>query len=600
MDVSLNIVDLIENNPITRLSNTYNNKLLGKIKETFTEGQQQLFVASFYCCLNYNQATDFIIDLDNVWKWLEFNQKSAAKRVLERHFTIDKDYKCLLSQSGEHKNDGRGGHNKEKIMLNIKTFKLLCIKADTKKANEIHEYFVKLEEILQQTLQEESAELKQQLEKSKQDIKKLEKAKQNFDEKLQKETVIQKQKMLLRNYGINHAVVYIVKVKTYENGEYVVKIGESDNLENRFKEHQNNYDEAVLLDCFPVNKNVYFEKFLHGHDKIRPNKVKNLVGHETENELFLVGKNLTYYTILHIINENIKSFKDWTVNDIIKIAQEENHKFIEKLVVNSGVPLQNTFTPNNDVLTKLMEKIDNLERKNNEIMEKLNTQPIKTTTNFGEPLVTLGPRVQKINPETMNLVKVYESVSECLKESNNTLRASGLKLAIKENTVYNGYRWTYVDRNKDPNILVNVPETKVTRIQNLGYVTKLNIDKTKILNVYLDRKTAALENGYKSSSALDNPVKNGKITNGFIYMLYDKCGDNLREDFEENMGEIILYKGGIGRYDSQNNLVNEFRSKEDCCLFLKMSDRTLRKALETKKLYNNYYYRELGNKLKMM
>jgi hypothetical protein len=394
-------------------------------------------------------------------------------------------------------------------------------------------------------------------------------------------------------------LVYIVKVKTYENGEYVVKIGESDHLIERFTSHKKTYEEATLLDCFPVNKNVFFEKYLHGHDKIRPNKVKNLIGHENENELFLVGKNLSYNTILNIINENIKNFKDWTVNDIIKIVQKENQNFLDRLG-NNNAPLQNTFTPNNDVLLTLMEKIENLEKTNKEILEKLNGPTNKTTTNFGEPLVTLGPRLQKINPETMNLLKVYESVTECLNESNNTLRASGLKKAIKENTVYNGYRWMYVDRNKDPNILENVQKTKVTRLQNLGYIAKVNIDKTKILNVYLDRKTAAIENGYQSSSALDNPVKNGTIANGYIYMLYQNCDDNIREDFEENVGEVILYKDGIGRYDSHNNLVNEFRSKEDCCLFLKMSDKTLRKALETKQLYNNYYYKGLGCKIKMM
>jgi hypothetical protein len=63
-----------------------------------------------------------------------------------------------------------GGHNKETIMLTIKTFKLFCIKAETKKAKEIHEYFVKLEEILQQTIQEESEELKKQLSKQNEEL----------------------------------------------------------------------------------------------------------------------------------------------------------------------------------------------------------------------------------------------------------------------------------------------------------------------------------------------------------------------------------------------------------------------------------------------
>lgn len=36
---SLDIVNLIEKNPIIKLSNTYNNKILLKIKENFTETQ---------------------------------------------------------------------------------------------------------------------------------------------------------------------------------------------------------------------------------------------------------------------------------------------------------------------------------------------------------------------------------------------------------------------------------------------------------------------------------------------------------------------------------------------------------------------------------
>ena len=51
MDISLNIVDLIENNPIVKLSPEYNNRLINKIKEIFTESQQHIFVSSFYCYL---------------------------------------------------------------------------------------------------------------------------------------------------------------------------------------------------------------------------------------------------------------------------------------------------------------------------------------------------------------------------------------------------------------------------------------------------------------------------------------------------------------------------------------------------------------------
>ena len=98
MDNSLNIVELIENNPITRLSGSYQNKLLTKIKTTFSDNQQQIFVASFYCFLQYNQRTDFVVDLDNVWKWLGFNKKYNAKYMLDKNFIIDKDYKIIAPE----------------------------------------------------------------------------------------------------------------------------------------------------------------------------------------------------------------------------------------------------------------------------------------------------------------------------------------------------------------------------------------------------------------------------------------------------------------------------------------------------------------------
>ena len=169
----LNIAHLIEKNSITRLTNDYENSLLMKIKENFNDNQQQLFVASFYCFLNYDKKNDFVIDFDNVWKWLGFSRKDNSKRLLEKFFTIDIDYKVekaapILSGAAfegdiKVKNFGGAGLNKETIMLNINTFKKFCLKAGTKKADEVHDYYVKLEELLQETINEETNELKLQL-----------------------------------------------------------------------------------------------------------------------------------------------------------------------------------------------------------------------------------------------------------------------------------------------------------------------------------------------------------------------------------------------------------------------------------------------------
>jgi len=116
---NLDIVNLIENNPLTKLGPECNGKLINKVKNNFNNFEQQLFITSFYCYLNYDPVKDFVIDLDNVWKWLGFCQKQRAKELLEKHFNIQINYKILLTSHSEQKK--HGGSNIKKIFMNIKT-----------------------------------------------------------------------------------------------------------------------------------------------------------------------------------------------------------------------------------------------------------------------------------------------------------------------------------------------------------------------------------------------------------------------------------------------------------------------------------------------
>jgi hypothetical protein len=604
--MSVDIVNLIESNPITKFNGNYQSKLIEKVRNNFTSYEQQLFLSSFYCFLKYDNKIDFVIDLDNIWKWLGFSQKVRAKELLEKFFTINKDYKFLLSLEGKQKNtifaleasgekkDVRGGHNKETFMLNVDTFKKFCLKAETKKADEIHDYFIKLETIMFEIANEECHELTQQL-------KKIETAKnKEIEEKLIKQKELDNEKFLLKQFNNAGNMVYIIKVKTFENGTYVVKIGESRiGITGRYNEHKSKYEECILLDCFSVNKSKDFEHFLHSHNIIKPNIVKNLPNHTSENELFLIGSNLTYKLLSKIVNDNIDNY-NYKVNELL--LEIENLKFksqenVTSTYVNKDNELLNEIINTNKIL---LSKVNSLEQTNKEILNKLNSQQDKKiVTGFNQQLPNLGPRLQKINPETLQLIKVYESVTEAMNESKHIKRPSVMK-AIKENIIYCGFRWILVERNLDPNVIHEIKPTKETKVQNLGYIAQLDKDKTNILNVYIDRKTAAHFNGYVSLSALDNPVKNNSLANGFYYMLYNNCDKELTRKFEEINGTPILYKNGVGQYDANNNLIKEFECKYDCIKSLAISDKTLTKALTKNIAYNGHYYREIGEKLKMI
>jgi len=375
----LNIVELIENNPITRLTSNHDNKLLIKIKNKFNDFEQQLFLSSFYCYLNYHPTNDFVINLDDVWKWLKFCQKQRAKELLEKHFVIDNDYKVLLSLDSEQKK-GSGGHNKQIIMLNIKTFKSLCLKARTTKADEIHEYYLNMEEIIQDILSEDNLLLKEQLSYS--NIKIEEHIKEIEMQKiiLEKEKEILKEKTLLDQFPINTQCIYIGLVDNKTLGipgskmyqETVIKFGQSNNLIERVKTHKKTYDNFRLYNAFKVKNKIEIENCIKKHPILK-NRVRNIVIND-----------ISHRELIALDNDNFTIEK---VEQIIKEIIKENEYNVENynLILKKNEELQNQIYKLNDTIKeqeKLLEifkekKKINIERANNRLKEINQNTPEK-------------------------------------------------------------------------------------------------------------------------------------------------------------------------------------------------------------------------------
>ena len=361
----LDIVKLIESNPITKLSSDYNIKLLTKIKTNFSEFEQQLFLTSFYCYLNYHPTNDFIIDLDDVWKWMDFCQKQRAKELLERYFVIDKDYKCLLTLESEQKK-GRGGHNIKKIMLNVKTFKSLCLKAGTKKADEIHDYYMKMEEIIQEVINEESDKLKLQLQQQNKVLENVEKDK----EKLKEETIIEQ-------FPLNTQCIYIGKIDNKTLGkpnskmyhETVIKFGQSNNLSERVKCHKKTFDNFRLYAAYKVKNKIEIENAIKKHPilqkRLRLITTSDDITHREllaldENE-FTIEKVEQY--IKEIIKQNEYNIENYNLllkknaaqeEEIIQLKQELDKK--EKLLTDISNKL-NSYTGEGDISHETKNKI---------------------------------------------------------------------------------------------------------------------------------------------------------------------------------------------------------------------------------------------------
>jgi phage anti-repressor protein len=354
----LDIISLIEENPITKLSGDYHNKLITKIKETFNDSQQQMFVASFYCYLNCDKKNDFVIDLDNVWKWLGFNQKVKAKILLENHFILNKDYTKSLSHAGKQTTHIKGGQNKETFMLNIDTFKKFCLKAGTKKADEVHEYYIKLEETLHEIIQEESNELKLQLENYKNENNLL----HNQIITNEKDKLLIREKTILQQFPNNTQCVYYGIIDNIsDQNEKLIKFGNSNFLKNRVCKHKETYSNFWLVNAFKVDNKLQIENAIKNNpffsERIRTITLKN----KKYLELLCI-ENINFNELDKIIKEIITSI-EYSPENYVKILQENK-------LLKQQLAIKNENNNTNDLILLATEN-KHLKVQNIKLMKKL-------------------------------------------------------------------------------------------------------------------------------------------------------------------------------------------------------------------------------------
>jgi hypothetical protein len=392
-----NIVDLIEKDTSIRLVRTYQTALITKIQNNFNPEEQQLFVASFYCYLKYDSKKDFVIDFNDVWKWCGFSRKEEGKRLLKKHFVEGVDYKVEIfappiggkpiSEDEEKEKSAQseesigfpaiggkpisedeykektaqseesigfppiggkpnvGGRPKEKIVLTVNTFKKFCMKAGTKKADEVHEYYIKLEELLQETLKEQSDELQKQLEQKekqlefKNEVIRLTKADSDkYKSSYHQMVKVHDSLKLRRNYHKfkQGKCCYIISDKWREKLYY--KFGETDDINTRLQNYRCSMPDCRIEFLVYLNDSSFLEKAI----KYKYSKNLTSLNHEYVTGIPLVNIIETFKKFIKELNfeatfeNNLSDYNDpyseteETTTDFSQpsnsLSQEETHE----------------------------------------------------------------------------------------------------------------------------------------------------------------------------------------------------------------------------------------------------------------------------------
>jgi len=399
----LNIIELIEKNPISKLSKAYNSKLINKIQENFTGFEQQLFVSSFYCYLNYNKNIDFVVDLDNIWKWLGFSTKQNSERVLEKHFKLNVDYKNLAYQfGGASSNDEKwGGHNKQTILLTIKCFKSLCLKAQTKKASEIHEYYMKMEEVLHQIVEEETDELRLQLEQKENIILEIKQNSEQEKQQLIQNSKKEKQKAIeqaiIAHFPLNTECIYIGTIdNTNEANEKLIKFGHTNDLATRINDHRKGYNNFALVEAFKVQNKVEIENLIKTYPKIK-RQIRS-IQLNGKNKTEIIAYDATNFTI-DVLTKHIRDIihsKTYSIdnfNRIMKLNEDlenenkvlkEKNKSYEMIIIEKNIQINKL----NDLLETNQKIIDTVNNDNKSVYQNILIPEDEINKKFNEFIIS--------------------------------------------------------------------------------------------------------------------------------------------------------------------------------------------------------------------
>jgi len=561
MDASLNIVELIENNPITKLSHVYNGKMLQKIQEGFTDFEQQLFVSSFYCYLNCEQNTDFVIDLDNVWKWLGFNQKEASKRVLEKHFEVVKDYKILLNLQVKQNDTNialepskartsHGGHNIHKYMLTVKTFKSLCLKAGTKKADEIHDYYLKMEEMIHQVVQEESDELKLQLEQKDNIIMEIQETAEQ--EKL---TIFQKNKRAIEQvtidqFPVNTECVYFGTIDNIEGGEKLLKFGQTNDLQSRVYNHRGKFVNFILVTAFKVQNKIEIENLIKSHPKIK--------------------KQLRRLTL------NDKVYKEIIAYDETKFTLDILTYYIKEIIQSKQYSIENfnTLTKRNDELeielASALEKINELVAVNvknvnaiNELTETIESQQKQLAllaSEYKEPILEKDEQTKRFDEFIDSCCIVRSDVEESSVDMEGQFRIWNKVKPSKE--TFHLFK-QYLDTRFRPKRLQKQDKDQV--VHGYAGVKLLPIEYKRICDVTCDVET------FVFNVCRFSPC--GKILNSTLLSEYQRWKKKMNKDVsDDDMREIKQYLNSSAYVQKGTVWVNSVSNEGYYGLSLKEDD----------------------------
>lgn len=587
---AINFKELVKNSNTT-LSLNLQSKMINVFNTEFTEEEQQWYIANLYIYMNYHPTNDYPINLEDVFRMIGFANKGNAMKTIKSNFVKDEDYKTSLIHkeksswggSGDEKaarpygeagistkNLGGAGLNKETVMLNVDTFKNLCMLAKTDKGKEIRKYYVKLENIHNKIVKEEIEQQKQLL---------LEKDTQLENKELEKKREVE---MTLKTSFNKRSLVYLIKITI--NDEIIYKFGHTDDIITRLSTHKNLIcKDAELVYCIESKDNKMLERLLIDYLEQYKFRIKRIINDKHQTELLKVND------IEMVKNKLIELNKD-IENEKLLIIKLQN-KIID--LENENIQLKRESLENeSQKIKELKNKIEMLEMclLDYKLDDGNKIKPFIENKETIEDRIYKKRQVDKIDPTTLQIIETYECINSIVIKNPN-LSYNQIYRSIKKNNVYKDFRWNYTGEKINPTNKITIDGNKIENV--------IQLDKNKNFVKIYKTKSELCKLLHIGLVKLNRYIEEEKILNEFYYVNESSYNGNKRLLPYEFVNYEIHNSKQIRETNTETNEIIIYQTMKELYEKRGISRCTLRKCIKNNRVCDKYkweYVNDTHNK----
>jgi hypothetical protein len=601
---TINFTSLIQSsNTLTILSKDFHSNLVNTLNKEFTEEQQKWYVAQLYTYIHFHPTNDFPINLEHAYKILGLANKANAKRTLKNNFVLDEDYIIILPKQekqnftvnlgedkpappyggaglssnklGEEKsktkkskspikdenkklkNIGGSGLNEEIIMLNMDTFKNLCMLVKTPEGKKIRKYYVKLENSNNKLIHEE-----------------LKKQKLLLQQKDSEHTInlkLSRHKLLIEQLK-NKKAIYLCEVE-----KDLIKIGSSKDIDDRKQDLKFVFGECIFLDVFDatddfreIEQNILI--------KVNEYKYKDKINDHISKEVVQLSETFNYNQLKTIVQNEIKNYK-----------LQNNTLTDKELLRSKELDLINKLVDKNmsaDEIIKILQSTQGTQKETTVLIKEQNQTPIV----IGNDTLK-GRKIQLINPDNLTvIVKVYSSMIHVLKD-NKTYDKQAIHNAIKNNTIYKGFRWLFVNHNENCNIVNDIKETVVSNQSETHIIVQLNKDKNEIINSFNSIKK--MKQDFKiGDRRLHKTIDESLLYNDSYFIKLENCPQVLIDKYLSDGNKLASRTSPKSKPIKKTNDITKeetiYKSITEAALQSGTSDKSITDSIKNKKLLKGF------------